>query len=710
MNKIILSFAFLVFFHCSFSQAVGIGTTNPAPSSILELHSSNKGFLPPRMTSTERNAIVAPANGLLIWNTEDSALNVYRAGNGWAVLVDTSFYTVKFAQKLNSTDTLYLYNAMKGKMDTSSGRLSGSLLVGSALADTNQICLFFGNSVTYRKLFSTAVAKSLNSIEVNKGIEGTAMTNFSSRYNEIPIITAANSNAYKYLFFDYGINDCRLGYSYAVFSNALRAAIDTAIGRGWVRNKIVVISPNYCSKYGDKLQPYADSAISVAKLKGVQYTMTYYYMKNNGGDALLSDGSHPSIAGGLIMAKSILSNLDGGAEFSGSVNILKSLDVAHNLTVKDSLIYGGSIYSAGVTKPNGAEVGDVIVRQKAGFKALNLDVNAGLRGEFIPLTTGFKTEINNSIGTTGGIDFNVSNGTNDTRRKALSILSGGVATFYYPFVTTGLTSSANIAINPKFSLMSTDAGVSNELMLNDNGKTTLWNRFGTGAIAIKPSAGANGTSDSGMTFMPNSLVYGTTPNQFLQLSESSGATLGFGTRDKMSLSNGATSITAGGMGIGKFSAIGLYLGGNLNATARLSIGSATTTIPSLQIAPSPYFPALSGAIHYNGTNLLYTDSTLITQTIINSSGQQQLSNKTFDHLLVSSSADIATIGTSTLIGGTITVNTKAVTAASKIFTTVTKPGGAQGFLSVPTISSGEFFIINSTSATETSTVNWWIIN
>jgi hypothetical protein len=70
----------------------------------------------------------------------------------------------------------------------------------------------------------------------------------------------------------------------------------------------------------------------------------------------------------------------------------------------------------------------------------------------------------------------------------------------------------------------------------------------------------------------------------------------------------------------------------------------------------------------------------------------------------------ASIGTATLAAGTVTVSTTAALTASKIFVTVVTPGGTQGFLSVPTITNATSFVINSTSGTETSTVNWWIIN
>lgn len=77
-----------------------------------------------------------------------------------------------------------------------------------------------------------------------------------------------------------------------------------------------------------------------------------------------------------------------------------------------------------------------------------------------------------------------------------------------------------------------------------------------------------------------------------------------------------------------------------------------------------------------------------------------------------SSGSDAVIGTATLVGGTITVNTTAVTANSKIFISRNTTGGTLGHLSVPTasITAGTSFVINSSSGTETSTVNWWIVN
>lgn len=53
----------------SFEDNVRVGTTSVTDSAALEISSVNQGFLPPRMSSTQRNAIVSPVTGLIIFCT-----------------------------------------------------------------------------------------------------------------------------------------------------------------------------------------------------------------------------------------------------------------------------------------------------------------------------------------------------------------------------------------------------------------------------------------------------------------------------------------------------------------------------------------------------------------------------------------------------------------------------------------------------------------
>jgi uncharacterized protein (TIGR02145 family) len=71
-----------------FSQ-VGVGTTTPHASAELDVTSSDKGFLPPRMTQLERNAIASAAAGLIVWCTDCGSSGEVQVYNGvvWTNLI-----------------------------------------------------------------------------------------------------------------------------------------------------------------------------------------------------------------------------------------------------------------------------------------------------------------------------------------------------------------------------------------------------------------------------------------------------------------------------------------------------------------------------------------------------------------------------------------------------------------------------------------------
>jgi hypothetical protein len=78
----------------TFSQGIAINNDNSAPdaSAMLDVKSTTKGLLIPRMTTTQRNAIVAPAEGLLIYNLTSNELN-QRQNGAWKILLNNDSWT-----------------------------------------------------------------------------------------------------------------------------------------------------------------------------------------------------------------------------------------------------------------------------------------------------------------------------------------------------------------------------------------------------------------------------------------------------------------------------------------------------------------------------------------------------------------------------------------------------------------------------------------
>lgn len=64
--------------------SVGVGTSAPNANALVDISSTTKGFLPPRMTNAQRAAISA-TNGLIVVNTTNNAI-AYNDGTNWGYL------------------------------------------------------------------------------------------------------------------------------------------------------------------------------------------------------------------------------------------------------------------------------------------------------------------------------------------------------------------------------------------------------------------------------------------------------------------------------------------------------------------------------------------------------------------------------------------------------------------------------------------------
>ncbi|WP_439557361.1 exosporium glycoprotein BclB-related protein [Dyadobacter sp.] len=88
IKSIALTLAFTLFVFAANAQ-VSIGSLTPDASSQLDVVSTNKGLLIPRMSKTNRDGIASPATGLLIYQTDQTPGFYYYTGSEWVPLKET---------------------------------------------------------------------------------------------------------------------------------------------------------------------------------------------------------------------------------------------------------------------------------------------------------------------------------------------------------------------------------------------------------------------------------------------------------------------------------------------------------------------------------------------------------------------------------------------------------------------------------------------
>jgi len=107
------------------SQAqIGIGTTNPNATAELDVTSTTKGLLIPRLSQTQMGSISSPAAGLQVYNTTQECLFTYD-GSRW---ISEKKYNGKF---VDYGDTVELGNIRLRMLNTGSVSLQIATITGS---------------------------------------------------------------------------------------------------------------------------------------------------------------------------------------------------------------------------------------------------------------------------------------------------------------------------------------------------------------------------------------------------------------------------------------------------------------------------------------------------------------------------------------------------------------------------------------------------
>lgn len=161
--------------------------------------------------------------------------------------------------------------------------------------------------------------------------------------------------------------------------------------------------------------------------------------------------------------------------------------------------------------------------------------------------------------------------------------------------------------------------------------------------------------------------------------------------------------------------------GTLIPSAPITAATSSTNPWAVNLGVLPIGTYTSGTGTVTNSASLYIDGAAAFATnnyaLYVNSGNTVLNNGNLSLGTAGNKINIATgtnasVGRATLVGGTVTVNTTAVTANSEIFLTDRTTGALTnvGTLTVGTVVAGTSFVINSTNILDTSNVSWFIIN
>ena len=176
----------------SYAQGVSVNTSGTAAdgSAMLDVNSTTKGLLTPRMTMAQRTAISAPTTGLLVYQTDAPEGFYYKSASGWIQLSSASaapsyadFYAM---MPPNNAATIAPGSDVQFPQD---GPASGGVSRLSSSAFT------FSNAGVYQVMFQVSVSEAgqlqicINGVGVSNSVVGRASG--TSQITGITIVTVA---------------------------------------------------------------------------------------------------------------------------------------------------------------------------------------------------------------------------------------------------------------------------------------------------------------------------------------------------------------------------------------------------------------------------------------------------------------------------------------------------------------------------------------
>ena len=154
IQRFYLVFALLASGFVSHAQIkVGDNPTTLNAAAVLEIESITKGFLLPRMTDTQMNAIVSPPAGLMVYNTTNNCTYIYKGG-AWASLCAStpSLSISNDSLTISGGNTVVLPSSPVQTASNGLGLVGSDVQLGGTLSSATSIVTSSSNTLSIKNL------------------------------------------------------------------------------------------------------------------------------------------------------------------------------------------------------------------------------------------------------------------------------------------------------------------------------------------------------------------------------------------------------------------------------------------------------------------------------------------------------------------------------------------------------------------------------
>lgn len=329
MKKTVILLVFIVSAFTGLCQSVGIGTTTPNTSAQLDISSTSKGMLIPRMTDAEKNAIVGPAPGLMVYNTNTNSFQYYN-GVSWnnishsGIVTGTANRVAKFNSPWGLTPGMITDNGAGIGINTTNAAADANSLLD--ITSTNKGLLIPRMTTTQKNAITTPVKGLLvfdSTINNFSFYNGTAWTDLNGGGSSNWQVLGNNI---------YNSNTGNVGIGASTPSAKLTVNGDAVI---WTGLGVATTTPNLLDFKLD-----VNGSAHIQNSLAINDAYPDYNLDVNGtagievlGVGIVPDLSYPLKAGGTANLANLL--VPGTANINGTLNANSNLAVDGTATVKN---------------------------------------------------------------------------------------------------------------------------------------------------------------------------------------------------------------------------------------------------------------------------------------------------------------------------------------------------------------------------------------